>query len=324
MTDFYKTLPGFERAEVLPASGSHRIYSRLFFGDGHTEIGVENETSAENASFIAIDRHLRSKGLRVPEVYAVSDNGLCYTQQDLGDVALHDCLGRKDILLKVMEELPALQFGGADFDFSKCFSTKQFGSRIINFDLNYFKYCFLRTYGALFDENLLQDDFDRLCSDLLSVDGDTFFYRDFQSRNVMVHDGEPWYIDFQGGFRGPFYYDLVSFIYHASSAFSNELRIELKTRYFESLQKFRKLDRRKFDSNLDAFALLRIMQALGAYGFRGLTEHKRYFEECIPAALRNLASVPADRYPYIRHLALSLVEGLDAGKEGLPEKEVLR
>lgn len=310
MDIFFTSLPGYAGSTVIPAGGSHRIYSRIFFDDGRTAVGVENENAAENASFIAISRFLRGRGVRVPEVFAVSDDGRCYVQQDLGDKALHDCLGDRDMLLRVMHDLPALQFAGRDFDFSQCFSTRQFGPRIINFDLNYFKYCFLRPYGASFDENLLQDDLERLCADLLQVEGDTFFYRDFQSRNIMVHDGEPWYIDFQGAFRGPFYYDLCSFIYHASSAFPEALRKELSDAYFDNLQVYRKVDRRTFDRNMGIFALLRIMQALGAYGFRGLVEHKQYFTDCIPAALRNLASVASDAYPYLRDLSVSLAENV--------------
>lgn len=313
MNGFFTSLKGYIDSTVLPASGSHRIYSRIRLADNsapegvRTIIGVENESSAENASFIALDRHLVSRGVRVPRVYDVSADGLCYTQDDLGDVSLHDCLDNKPLLLQVMGELPRIQFGAKDFDWSKCFATREFGPRIINFDLNYFKYCFLRISGVLFDENRLQDDFDRLCTDLVGVPSETFLYRDFQSRNIMVYDGNPWYIDFQGGFKGPFYYDLCSFIYHASSAFSQSEKDELKEAYYVSLRDYANVGRIEFEANVRKFALLRIMQALGAYGFRGLVEKKQYFADCIPAGIRNLQSVACDRYPYLKSLSESLL-----------------
>jgi len=302
MNNFFTSIPGYQSAELLPQSGSSRLYWRIRTTGG-TIIGVQNANTAENASFIAIARHLHSKGIAVPEIFDISEDGTMYTQQDLGSVSLHDKLSNTSMLKAAMRDLATLQFAGRDFDFSKCFSTKRFGERIINFDLNYFKYCFVRTADIPLDEHALQDEYDHLRSRLTDIPFDTFFYRDFQSRNVMIHEGKPYFIDFQGGFCGPVYYDVASFVHHSSAAFSPELKKELLDEYYDSL--CRCIDtfgggeafaegappREVFNENVSLFAIFRILQELGAFGLRGLTQKKPYFLESIPSGVRNLCAL---------------------------------
>lgn len=318
MNQFFTAYPGFVSAQKLAQSASHRVYWRLQLNsadssaDGpRTIIGVEGTDAAENLSFIEMSSFFGERGVNVPRVLAQSEDGLCYIQEDLGDDVLRNHLNDKELLKASLRGLVRMQQLGRDFDFQKhCFATKEFCARIVDFDLNYFKYCFLKVYGAEFNEHRLQDDFDRMRADLLAVQSDTFLYRDFQSRNIMVRDGQPWFIDFQGGFKGPFYYDLCSFVFQASAGFSAELRAELIDTYYDALCDFKHVDRCGFDANVQLFALFRCLQTLGAYGFRGLTERKQYFIDSIPAGLRNFRAlmdgVCGERYPYLKELAYEL------------------
>ncbi len=302
MSGYYESIPGYKSHTALPQSGSHRLYSRIYL-ENKTLIGVESDNVAENRTFIAMADFFRDKGINVPQVLQVSHDGKCYIQEDLGDEALKTRLDEENLLIRTLKELVHMQQAGRGFDYDKCFATKEFGPRIIDFDLNYFKYCFLKPYGADFDENLLQDDLDRMREDLLKVRSDTFLYRDFQSRNVMIKDGEPYFIDFQGGFKGPFYYDLCSFVFQASAGFDDAKRVRLIDAYYAELCKFETTERAEFDANVKLFALFRCLQTLGCYGFRGLTEQKQYFIDSIPAGLRNFRALAADRYPYLKKIA---------------------
>lgn len=195
----------------------------------------------ENRAFVNLARDFRRAGLNVPEVYAVAQDYAAYIQEDLGDVLLSDMVSSarksgdyaplKPLLTDVVRALPHFQFAEGVHP-EVCFD-----SRRIFYDLNYFKYCFLKPAGLEFDENALQDDFERLCDDLLDCDDmdPAFLYRDFQSRNVMVKDGKPWFIDFQGGRKGPVYYDIVSFVYQVRAAYPTALREELLDAYFDEL-----------------------------------------------------------------------------------------
>jgi len=301
----------------LTAAGSNRVYYRLSLSDGKTFVGVEGTNPDENKAFVVIDRHLREAGLPVPEVLAVSDSGMCYLLQDLGDESLFGLMEsartggsyspeQTSLLEKVMRVLPDIQFkGGVGLDYSVCFPCESFDRRSIFWDLNYFKYSFLKATGLEFHEARLEDDFDRLASVLLSdAPYDTFMYRDFQARNVMVKEGEPWFIDFQGGRRGPVEYDVASFLWQARAAYPASLREHLIDTYIESLCRYRKTDGSTFRSGLMHFVLFRTLQVLGAYGFRGYFERKQHFIESIPQAIGNLkdllnAGVGAKEYPYL-------------------------
>ena len=289
----------------LTGSASNRQYFRL--GDDQSScIGVIGVNPDENRAFIAMAAHFRLKGIPVPEVYAASDDAVAYIQEDVGDVALFGMIGSEaseEILCRTIRCLPDIQFKGAeDFDFSICHPIRRFDRRLVLFDLNYFKYCFLKPSGLEFDENRLQDDFERLADDLTAVGADTFMYRDFQVRNVMVKDGNPCFIDFQGGMQGPIYYDVASFIWHARAGYSEELKMKMLEAYLDALSSYVPVDREEFIGTLRLFVLFRTMQILGAYGFRGLVEQKAAFVVNIPEALASLDSqleMPFESYPYL-------------------------
>ena len=300
----------------LPASGSNRRYFRLK-GGNITLIGAIGTNLQENHSFIYLARHFREKGLRVPAVLAVSEDGEAYIQEDLGDQVLFGMVaqGREsglyssvetDLLRRTIEQLPRLQFVGAQgLDWKNCYPQEAFDARMIDFDLNYFKYCFLKATGLEFNEIELQEDFEKLKEDLLKEDDNTFLYRDFQARNVMIKDGDPWFIDFQGGRRGPIYYDVASFIWQARSRFPEDLKQDLIRTYLRALQQFKQVNEDEFRSRLRLFVLFRTLQVLGAYGFRGYFEKKPHFLASVPYALSNLRKLletPFEDYPYLNSI----------------------
>lgn len=311
-----------ESCVKLSPSGSRRSYYRLCGAVGSL-IGVQGTDKDENRAFISIASHLKSKGIAVPEVLAVSEDGMCYLQSDLGDTLLYDVLsesrnrgeyGEEEcrLLCRVMSKLPEIQFKGADgLDFSVCYPSDSLNERMVDFDLNYFKYCFLKPSSVEFNEERLQDDFDALKLDILSEPMDVFMYRDFQARNVMMKDGEPWFIDFQGGRRGPVYYDVASFVWQAKAAYPDSLKRRMVDAYLDALQEYRSVDRNWFMSKLRVFVLFRTLQVLGAYGFRGRIEKRAHFLESIPYALANLRellSEPFTQYPYLTEVLTKLSE----------------
>jgi aminoglycoside/choline kinase family phosphotransferase len=314
LSELYKSYTGHEPEQVdeMPASGSDRRYFRLH-GDP-TLIGVCGESEAENRAFLYMAHHFRSKGLPVPQVVAQSEDGMCYLQEDLGDTLLFKAIekGRlthvfseeeKTLLKKTIRLLPDVQFLGADgMDFSVCYPQAEFNRRSILWDLNYFKYCFLKATGMVFQEDQLEDDFEKMADVLLRSSSATFMYRDFQSRNVMVKDGEPWLIDFQGGRKGPFYYDVASFLWQAKANYPESLRQELLEEYLKGLRKYQPIDEKYFYAQLRHFVLFRTMQVLGAYGFRGYFEKKPHFIQSVPFAIENLRQLlkqPFTEYPYL-------------------------
>ena len=324
-----------EQSELLPLSGSARKYYRIS-GEGGTVIGCIGTNPAENKAFLTIDAAFCSHSLHAPQVYAVSDDGMCYLQEDLGDGQLFELLKPQipdasftqqqlDWLHDTMAMLPAVQFKvGEGMDWDVCFPDREFNERMVNFDLNYFKYDFLKLTGLEFNEIKLQDDFDRLREDSLDFEGDTFMYRDFQARNVMIKDGEPCFIDFQGGRRGPVQYDLASFLWNAGTHFPASLRKELEAVYIQSLKSFRDVDEEEFYAKYRLITLVRLLQEFGAYGFRGLVERKQLFIDCIPTALgciRELISEPFERYPYLTEVLRRLCEEWD-GSTILPGMKV--
>ena len=302
---------------ALTGSASHRRYFRLTGPDGRTLIGVEGTDADENRAFLTIDRHFASKSINVPKV--VAEDGLCYLQEDLGSTVLYDALasGRTSgkyseeevkLLRKTIAALPKIQVEGArGLDWFVCYPQPSFDARMVDFDLNYFKYDFLKLNGLEFNEVRLQDDFDRLRSDLLSEYSDTFMYRDFNARNVMLVDGEPWFIDFQGGRRGPVYYDVASFLWQARARYPESLREELLQTYLEALRAYGPVDEAHFRSRLRLFILFRMLQVLGCYGYRGLWEGKKPFIDSIPPALEIVRSLlPLNDYPYLSEVLTEL------------------
>ena len=310
-----------EAIEELPSSGSNRRYFRLT--GTPTLIGVSGTSLEENQAFLYMADHFRKKGLPVPQVVAKSDNDAFYLQEDLGDTLLFNAIekGRKtsvfdeeekQLLRKTMRLLPAVQFSGADgMDFSYCYPQSEFNSRSILWDLNYFKYCFLKATGMEFQEDRLEDDFQKMADVLMRSSSATFMYRDFQSRNVMIKEGEPWLIDFQGGRKGPVYYDVASFLWQAKANYPESLRKELLKEYLDSLCKYQPVDEKYFYAQLRHFVLFRTMQVLGAYGFRGYFEKKPHFIQSVPFAIENLRQLlqePYPEYPYLCHVLKELTE----------------
>lgn len=307
--------------EGLPTAGSNRCYFRLH---GIVNlIGVKGESLAENQSFIYMAHHFRAQGLPVPEVVAVSDDQMYYLQEDLGNTQLFDVIanGRRtqsfnqseiEILRKTICLLPNIQFVGAKgFDYSYCYPLSEFNKRSILWDLNYFKYCFLKATGIDFQEDKLEDDFQTMTHILLQSQSDTFMYRDFQSRNVMIYQDSPWFIDFQGGRKGPYYYDIASFLWQAKANFPDSLRRELLAEYIDALKKYTTVNEEQFHSQLRHFVLFRTLQVLGAYGFRGYFERKNHFIQSIPFAIDNLRKLleqPYVEYPYLCSLLKRLTE----------------
>ena len=285
----------------MKQSGSNRIYSRECDPCGYSFIRVQGTSQTENHAFITMARHFRALNLPVPEIYTVSQDEMTYTQQDLGDTLLFDYIrsGRENgdwteeqisMLEKTMRQLAHIQVEGAKgMDWSVCYPIPAFDRKSIFWDLNYFKYNFLKLTGIDFSEPELENEFEKLADALLEVPCDVFMYRDFQSRNVMIHDNEPYFIDFQGGRRGPIYYDVASFLWQAKANYPQSLREHLLEVYFDELISLH-YQYQIFNvyHHLAIFVLFRTLQVLGAYGFRGLYERKQHFIDSIPFAIKNL------------------------------------
>lgn len=323
----------------IAGEGSNRSYYRLSAGET-SYIGVQGESLEENNAFIAISDHFSKRGLPVPRVLCVSEDRMRYIQEDLGDTSLFSAISNgvrsgsfsaeeEALLMRAIACLPDLQFKGGDgMDYSCCYPQPEFDKRCVMWDLNYFKYMFLKPLGMDFSEPRLEDDFEHLCDDLLQEQSETFLYRDFQSRNVMVKDGMPYFIDFQGGRKGPIYYDVASFVWQARANFPDALKWKLVDAYLASAKKYRAIDSESFKEKLRLFVLFRNLQVLGAYGFRGLYEKKRRFIECIPSAVANLKTLLGtgfSNYPYLSELLLKMVDLPSLQKEQKPiEKPALK
>lgn len=329
LKELYIYLKGAEPASIekLPGAGSNREYYRITGNDGSSVIGVIGTSQEENHAFVYLAKHFRKQQLPVPEVYAVSEDEMCYLQEDLGKLSLFDAIsqGRKsggqydeneqELLVKTIRELPRMQVAGAkELDFSNCYPQPSFDREGVFFDLNYFKYCFLKATGVEFNEVKLEESFRAFADDITSETGDFFLYRDFQARNVMLDaEGNPRFIDFQGGRRGPFYYDVASFLWQASARYSAELREQLIGEYYHSLAKYIEVPSEEhFCNRLQLFVLFRTMQVLGAYGFRGYFERKKHFIDSIPPAIANLRELiengAADDYPYLKDVCLRMID----------------
>lgn len=286
----------------LSANGSNRQYWRMI-GEGHRCIAAFNDDVRENEAFFYYSRTLGEKGICVPEVYAIDSTRRFYLQEDLGDTTLYNYVYDKRrqgggfdaevlaIYKKVMEDLSDIQLAGRDMDFSKAYPRSAFDAQSMQWDLNYFKYYFLKLKYIPFDEELLERDFHTLIDYLLSTDCNYFLYRDFQSRNIMLCDGKPYYIDFQGGRRGAAQYDVASLLYSAKSDLPEPIRQELLGHYIDCLSQKVAIDRETFLQHFWGYVLIRIMQAMGAYGYRGYFERKDYFINSIPLAVNNLRMI---------------------------------
>ncbi len=330
------------KTEIIAGSGSNRQYFRIT-GEKGSVIGVYGEDTEENKTFISLSEHFLKHSINVPQVLAVSEDFHYYLTTDLGSTDLFSIIGSRDggpflgtraepsllglcrvttkhgygeagtkrsgdvrdLLIKTIEALPKIQFeAGSTLNYNVCYPQKEFDFHTVFWDLNYFKYEFLKPTGIEFDELKLENDFEKFATILLSHRTNTFMYRDFQSRNIMIKDNEPWFIDFQGGRKGPIYYDLASFVYQAKANFSDSLRAELIDAYIASASKYTDINRNEFLKILNYFVLFRTLQTLGAYGFRGLVEHKAHFIQSIPFGINNLkgllSSMDFTELPYLK------------------------
>jgi aminoglycoside/choline kinase family phosphotransferase len=299
----------FERHFHSPASLVHPVQGGLG-GSGRTivrlaneefsAIGIQHDVREENAAFLEFSKHFRRHGLAVPEIYAEDLVHGAYLEEDLGDTTLFQFLSRHrsgaeiapevvDVYRNVVQELPRFQVeAGRDLNYKVCYPRASFDRQSIAWDLNYFKYYFLRLAAIPFNEQALEEDFSRLTKFLLSAERSYFLYRDFQSRNIMLHQGRPYFLDYQGGRRGALQYDIASLLFDGKADLPPELRQQLLDHYLDSLGGIIEVQRDVFLRHYYAYVHVRIMQALGAYGFRGFYERKPHFLQSVPYALKNL------------------------------------
>ncbi len=295
---------GVDAETLVPvrAEGSNRRIYRLT-GAGTSAIGVLNEDAKENRAFIEFSKHFRKEGIPVPEFYAENNGATAYLEEDLGDTTLFQFLGKrrgpsgfpKDVVSAyqdVVRWLPKIQIvAGKTVDDRWCYPRKSFDRQSMLWDLNYFKYYFLTLGGVPFHEEKLEEDFSVFADYLLAANRRYFLCRDFQSRNVMLKEGKPYFIDYQGGRRGALHYDIASLLYDAKADVPFELRDELLDLYIVEAGKHAKIDKAEFKKLFPGFVLIRIMQAMGAYGLRGFHEKKPLFLQSIPYAIRNIEHI---------------------------------
>jgi len=279
--------------------GSGRKIIRLIAGNARA-IGILYGVREENNAFLSFSRHFRRHGLPVPEIYGEDPDRGAYLEQDLGNTTLFEFLSEHrdgetiapeavDAYRQVVEVLPRFQVeAGRDLNYSECYPCASFDRQSITWDINYFKYYFLRLAGIPFNEQALENDFWRLTEFLLSANCDYFLYRDFQSRNVMLPEGRPYFLDYQGGRKGALQYDIASLLFDAKADLPPDVRQLLLDHYLDALQQHVDISREEFLKHYYAYVYVRIMQAMGAYGFRGFYERKAHFLQSVPYALKNV------------------------------------
>src|SRR3989454_1662420 len=320
-----------ERVQPLQGQlgGSGRNIIRLA-GNKVSAIGILYGVREENIAFLEFSKHFRRHGLPVPEIYAEDLSRGAYLEEDLGDLTLYEFLSKNragenigpavvEAYRKVVTVLPRFQVeAGRGLNYKLCYPRAVFDRQSIAWDLNYFKYYFLRLAGIPFNEQALENDFIRLTKFLLTADHDYFLYRDFQSRNILLRDQQPLFIDYQGGRKGALQYDIASLLYDAKADLPPELRQLLLDRYLEVLSSCIDLKRDTFMYRYYAYVYVRIIQAMGAYGFRGFYERKPHFLQSVPYALKNIR--------WLRHnteLPIALPTLMDAFKNMIGSEKLL-
>lgn len=284
---------------LLPQSGSYRQYFRITYSKGSI-LGVYNNDVKENRAFIEFTKHFKNCKLNVPEIFSISNDELIYLIEDLGDETLYSYLTEQKKELgfspqliatykKVIDALPKFQIeAGSNLDYNNCYPRSSFDKQSMMWDLNYFKYYFLKLAKINFDEQKLEDDFQIFSDYLLAAHGNYFLYRDFQSRNIMLKDDSPYFIDYQGGRKGALQYDVASLLYDAKADIPQEIRNELLEYYMNVVSNYIEIDKASFRQMYYGYVFIRIMQAMGAYGFRGFYEKKEHFLKSIPFAIKNI------------------------------------
>lgn len=297
--DFFQTFnsAGIKSFEKLPQSGGDRIYFRIVTND-NSYIATYNENIKENKAFLNFTDHLRKIEAPLPEIYRVHHDHKMYIQEDFGDTSLLDKLEKHglndyvyDLFKKSLKSLALLQIKGSkDFDYKNCITSKEFGKQAILSDLLYFKYYFLDPLKIAYDKEKLIDDFEALSNYLTHVQHKYFMFRDFQSRNIFIKDDEVHFIDYQGGMKGALQYDVASLLWQAKANLPDEWKNSLLDYYIDCVSEIlnEPIDRTRFTSQYNGYVLIRLLQVLGAYGFRGLFERKAHFLISIPLALNNL------------------------------------
>ena len=301
LKELFRQWSGEEGLEVkaLPQAGSYRQYFRI---NGHQRqaIGVYSPDKQENEAFLSFTRHFRAAGLPVSEIYAEEASKNIYLLSDLGPESLFDLLERdpeenrpsesvRNLYRETIAWLPKFQVvAGAGIDYSLCYPVRDFDTRSMHWDLNYFKYFFLRLLRIPFDEYALENDFDELTAYLLQTESRYFMYRDFQARNIMINNGRPYFIDYQGGRRGPLQYDLASLLFQVKANLPYDFRDEMLHWYLENVKRYTIVDEKDFIEKYHAFVLIRLLQVMGAYGFRGYYERRAHFLQSIPYAVNNV------------------------------------
>lgn len=286
------------RIEKLPQSGSDRIYFRIYASNNNTFIATYNLNVKENGTFIYFSKHFKGKGLPVPTVFCVNDGQTIYIQEDLGTESLLNKLEQHghesyaySLFEKSLKALASIQIKGDDgLDYNYCLTAKEFGKQAILSDLLYFKYYFLDTLQLPYDKQAMLDDFEALSTYLTKTENKYFMFRDFQSRNILVEKDDVYFIDFQGGMKGALQYDVASLLWQAKAQLSEDWKDRLLNYYMDEVDALlgKQMDRTTFVSQYNGYVLIRLLQVLGAYGFRGLFERKAHFLSSIPLALQNL------------------------------------
>jgi len=337
--NLFETWSG-EKAQVIsamPQSGSYRQYYRIS-GNSKSAIGAFNPDHKENKAFITFSKHFRSIGLNVPEFYLDDKNSVTYLIEDLGDVSLFSFLSEnrnlKEFPEKVtsyyknsLEHLIRFQFEGSEgLDYSVCYPRSSFDKQSIMWDLNYFKYYFLKLTKTVFDEQLLENDINKFAEFLLSAEMNNFMYRDFQSHNIMIKDEKLYFIDYQGGRKGALQYDVASLLYDAKADVPQKIRDELVEFYIQHLNRRTKINRKEFLNHYYGYILIRILQAMGAYGFRGLYENKVHFLKSIPYSIKNLKylidnNLLPDGFPELRKSLAKIINNDELSKFGYHETQ---
>jgi aminoglycoside/choline kinase family phosphotransferase len=304
VSDGYKELFGNSDIHIvaLPRSGSDRKYFRITDGE-KSVIGAHNPNLEENEAFIGFTHHFISKSLPVPEIFGYIPDKFVYFLQDLGDVNLFTWLQKKsegsgfdneaeNLYRKILDKLILFQINGMEgLNLDLCYPHRSFDRQSMMWDMNYFKYMFLKLIAVPFNERRLEHDFNILADFLLETGQDYFLYRDFQSANVMIVEGEPWFIDYQGGRKGAPQYDVASLLYDAKAHIPLQCRKDLLDYHVKNFCQVSGENKEKFSGYFAGFSIIRLMQALGAFGFRGLYEKKPTFTGSIVPAVKLLTEL---------------------------------
>jgi aminoglycoside/choline kinase family phosphotransferase len=323
--DYFEEEP--DEIKALPKSGSARTYYRIWLGD-QTYILALNDNVEENEAFLEISKSFKLQGVNIPDIYHVADDRKAYILEDLGSIRLYDLVWQykkgqvsskfiKDIYRNIITKLLHLQWnGGKEVDYKKCYPREEFDCQSVLWDLNYFKYMFLKLMKVDFDEQALENDFEKVAGFINNVKNDYFMFRDFQSRNIMIKAGRIYFIDYQGGRKGPLYYDIASLLYESGTDLSDDFRQEMLEFYMNVLQKYVFIDETEFKNNFYFFVLIRKLQALGAYGYRGIFEGKGLFLQSIYAGLANVMKLFTEK-----KLSIELPEIQRALERALKKRE---